>query len=107
MTVTTINRAPKVYVDFAKLTIDQKKEVIGLYPGTSLEELKKRAFRLRKNQHVSRVASDYEWTAAEHKRLSKESRKQLDDLFDGPPAHPDKGDIHHLKTCTFSLGKES
>lgn len=91
------------YVDWKDLTMYQRQAVLCHVSEPVPEWLNEHAFRVLKNGTVGiplrpRIAN---WKA----KMKCDRMKR--ELFDGPPARPEKGDIHHLKTARFGLNKES
>lgn len=90
------------YTDWKDLNKNQRTAVLAHVSEPVPEWLNDHAFRVLKNGIIGiplrpRMA---------HWKAKIECDRMRRELFEDPPAHPEKGDIHHLKTAQFNLNRE-
>lgn len=88
------------FVDYDDLTERQKTLAHLARPRWERKEFPRFAFFVKPDGTLSKMPGHHRLTKDEMRRT--EARIAMEH-----PAHPEKGDIHHLKTASFTLNKES
>ena len=92
-----------MFVDFDKLTPEQRGEVAAVYGDWPPAQRRRFRFWVKPDGHVSRRRGHHEMTAAAAKAIENELR------FDDPPPSArdiEKGSLRHHKVCRFTFNKE-
>lgn len=91
------------YVDWKDLNKAQRMAVLAHVSEPVPEWLNGHAFRVLKNGTIGIPL----WPRTAHGEARKKLAEMRREMTEGPPARPEKGDIHHLKTAQFALNWES